>query len=161
MLGLFVALGIAILTLLAILLWFLPYLLQQQAQQQAREATHLRALITEIMHEQEASTVRHMQLGASVAYLQDQLDQLNTRIPEPQRVTARMPVGLLETAALERIEHRLSSLQHQVAQQQHVYHSHARSDTEAWLYLLDLLVAMQTQIKTLSEQLPPHTANQR
>ncbi len=160
MLGLFVALGIAILTLLAILLWFLPYLLQQQAQQQAREASHLRALIAEIMHEQEASTARHMQLGASVAYLQDQLDQLNTRIPEPQRMTVR-PVGLLETAALERIEHRLSSLQHQVAQQQRVYHSHARSETEAWLYLLDLLGAMQTQIKTLSEQLPPHTANQR
>lgn len=160
MFGLFVALGIAILTLLAIVLWFLPYLMQQQAQQAAREAAHLRALINEITSEQEAAAMRQMQLGTSLAYLQDQVEQLHARLQPVQQVEAR-PLHLLETGALEHLEQRIGTLQVQLAEQQVAQHDRSRRDTESWLYLMDLLMAMQDQIKALSEQTPPQAANQR
>ncbi len=160
MFGLFVALGIAILTLLAIVLWFLPYLMQQQAQQAAREAAHLRMLINEIAREQEAVALRQMQLGTSLAYLQDQIEQLHARLPTVHHVEAR-PSRLLETSALDHLEYRMRSLQVQLEQHQHAQLERSHRDTEAWLYLLDLLMAMQDQIKSLAEQIPTHAANQR
>lgn len=160
MLGLFVALGIAILTLLAIVLWFLPYLMQQQAQQAAREAAHLRVLINEIASEQEAAALRQMQLGTSLAYLQDQVEQLHARLQPVHQMEARA-LRLLETSALEHLEHRMISLQMQLEQHQHAQRTRSYRDTEAWLHLLDLLMAMQDQIKALAEQIPTQAANQR
>ena len=45
MAALFVALGIAVITLLALLLWFVPHLLHQQAMRSANESARLRNML--------------------------------------------------------------------------------------------------------------------
>src|SRR3954449_6541748 len=71
--ALFVALGIMVLALLALLLWFVPHLLQQQATRVAGETTQLREMLLDLLNEQESVTIRQTQLGASLSSMQDQL----------------------------------------------------------------------------------------
>src|SRR5919206_126388 len=71
--ALFVALGIMVLTLLALLLWFVPHLLQQQATRVAGETSQLREMLLDLLNEQEAVTMRQTQLGSSLSQLQDQI----------------------------------------------------------------------------------------
>ena len=73
MTALFVALGIMVLALLVLLLWFVPHLLQQQAQRVAGETSQLREMLLDLLTEQEAVTMRQTQLGATLSHLQDQL----------------------------------------------------------------------------------------
>jgi hypothetical protein len=58
----FIALGIAIITLLFILLWYVPHLFQQQAGRSAREAAQLRDMLLDMLNEQEAVMQRQAQL---------------------------------------------------------------------------------------------------
>src|SRR5499433_3026320 len=74
--ALFVALGIMVLALLALLLWFVPHLLQQQATRVAGETTQLREMLLDLLNEQEAVTIRQGQLNASLSNLQDQLTEI-------------------------------------------------------------------------------------
>src|SRR5690349_19063928 len=76
--ALFVALGIMVLALLALLLWFVPHLLQQQATRVAGETAQLREMLLDLLNEQEAVTIRQTQLGASLSNLQDQLSEMAT-----------------------------------------------------------------------------------
>src|SRR5438093_10137154 len=71
--ALFVALGIMVLALLALLLWFVPHLLQQQATRVAGETAQLRDMLLDLLNEQEAVTVRQNQLGSSLSNLQEQI----------------------------------------------------------------------------------------
>ena len=54
MTALFVALGIMVLALLALLLWFVPRLLQQQAVRVSDESAQLREMLLDLLSEQEA-----------------------------------------------------------------------------------------------------------
>src|SRR5436853_7331140 len=72
--ALFVALGIMVLALLALLLWFVPHLLQQQATRVAGETSQLREMLLDLLNEQEAVPMRQTQLGSSLAQLQEQLE---------------------------------------------------------------------------------------
>lgn len=74
MTALFVALGIMVLALLALLLWFVPRLLQQQAVRVSDDAAQLREMLLDLLSEQEAVTIRQTQLGAAIAQLQARLD---------------------------------------------------------------------------------------
>ena len=74
--ALFVALGIMVLALLALLLWFVPHLLQQQATRVAGETTQLREMLVDLLNEQESVTIRQGQLNASLSNLQDQLSDI-------------------------------------------------------------------------------------
>ena len=76
MTALFVALGIMVLALLALLLWFVPHLLHQQATRVAGETSQLREMLLDLLSEQEAVTMRQTQLGSSIAHLQDQLSSI-------------------------------------------------------------------------------------
>jgi hypothetical protein len=67
MTALFVALGIMVLALLALLLWFVPRLLQQQAVRVSDESAQLREMLLDLLSEQEAVTIRQTQLGAAIA----------------------------------------------------------------------------------------------
>ena len=75
--ALFVALGIMVLALLALLLWFVPHLLQQQATRVAGETTQLREMLLDLLNEQESVTIRQGQLNASLSSLQDQLSDIH------------------------------------------------------------------------------------
>lgn len=74
MTALFVALGIVVLALLALLLWFVPRLLQQQAVRVSDDAAQLREMLLDLLSEQEAVTIRQTQLGAAIAQLQARFD---------------------------------------------------------------------------------------
>ena len=54
--ALFVALGIMVLALLALLLWFVPHLLQQQASTVAKETDDLRKILLDVLNEQRRLT---------------------------------------------------------------------------------------------------------
>jgi hypothetical protein len=149
MTGLFVALGIAILTLLAILLWFVPHLLQQQALQVAHESAQLREMIGEMINEQEAVAMRQVQLGTSVSLLQDQLDLV--RQENEQGVA---PLARFDPDTLQMLETRVSSLQVQIDQQMYAARIHNGQENESWVYLLGLLTAIQERIRVLSEEHP-------
>ena len=74
MTALFVALGIMVLALLALLLWFVPRLLQQQVVRVSDDASQLREMLLDLLSEQEAVTIRQTQLGAAIAQLQARFD---------------------------------------------------------------------------------------
>lgn len=143
--ALFIVLGIAVLTLLALLLWFVPHLLQQQAQRAAGESAQLREMLLDLLNEQEAVTVRQAQLATSLSYMQDQLEQL---IGRPALAA---PQPLLADNGLRQVEQRLSDLQQQIEAWGRQARQAAPSiDSESWSNLMSLLVAIQTRVGELS-----------
>lgn len=150
MVSLFIVLGIAVLTLLALLLWFVPHLLQQQAQRASGEADQLRKLLLDVLNEQELVTVRQAQLGTSLAYLQDQLEVLVQRPALPAPPSPELRTGLLQ------IEQRLGSLQQQIETwqerpvQMQTTQGVGTVDSESWSNLMSLLTAIQLRLGELS-----------
>lgn len=151
MAALFVALGIAVITLLALLLWFVPHLLHQQAVSNATEAARLRDMLLDMLNEQEAVTMRQSQLSASIAYLQDQLEQV---VGAAQREVRLGQAPVAEQAALQQIEERISAMQTQLQgwldTRIRVQRNVQVQDNEAWAYLMSLLSAIQERVGQLS-----------
>lgn len=151
MIALFVALGIAVLTLLALLLWFVPHLLHQQALRTAGESAQLREMLLDMLNEQEAVTMRQAQLGTSIAYLQDQLEQMvHTNRGADQAAVA------LDVKAVAHLEERIGAIQSQIQAWIDTRNGVARPqqerDNEAWSYLLSLLAAIQDRVGVLSTE---------
>lgn len=149
--ALFVALGIMVLALLALLLWFVPHLLHQQATRVAGETAQLREMLLDLLNEQEAVAVRQTQLGSSLVQLQSRIEalgQIGIAVP-----AAQLPPGT--AASVQQLEARLGDLQHQIqlwaesrgrgAQQR------AMQDNEAWANLMGLLGAIQDRVGALSK----------
>jgi hypothetical protein len=154
MTALFVALGIAVITLLALLLWFVPHLLHQQALRNADESARLRDMLLDMLNEQEAVTMRQSQLGTSLAYLQEQLEQIadNTqRSGDRGEAPARSPA---DHAALRQLEERISAMQTQIQgwldTRGKAQRSASVQDNESWAYLLSLLSAIQERVGNIS-----------
>lgn len=149
MTALFVALGIAIITLLFILLWYVPHLLQQQAGRSAREAAQLRDMLLDMLNEQEAVMQRQAQLSAAMTNLQQQLSQLTAMSPSSA-------TGTVDTAVVRQLEDRITALQQQIQRWIEVrgrqQHQHDVSESEAWANLLGLLAAIQERIAQLSTE---------
>ncbi|HEX9439514.1 MAG TPA: hypothetical protein VF909_07530 [Roseiflexaceae bacterium] len=150
MTALFVALGIMVLALLALLLWFVPHLLHQQATRVAGETSQLREMLLDLLSEQEAVTMRQTQLGSSIAHLQDQLSSI-------AEVGTAQPVRQAQLAAeagIQQLEGRLTELQGQIQgwMEQRRDESPARTekDNESWAYLMSLLSAIQERVGALS-----------
>lgn len=151
MAALFVALGIAIITLLAILLWFVPHLLHQQAISNATEAARLRDMLLDMLSEQEAVAMRQSELSASLAYFQEQLESLLNATQAEGRVEQ---VAVADPDTLRQIEERIGAMQLQI---QHWLDTRARvqrhmqaQDNEAWAHLMSLLSAIQERVGQLS-----------
>ncbi|NTU78903.1 MAG: hypothetical protein HGA45_05785 [Chloroflexales bacterium] len=149
--ALFVALGIAVITLLALLLWFVPHLLHQQALRSARESADLRDMLLDMLNEQEAVTMRQSQLSASIAYLQDQLEQI---VGAAQRDFGQGSV--VDQASVHLIEERIGSMQTQIQSWLDTRTRAQRSaqvhDNEAWANLMSLLAAIQARVGVLSAE---------
>ncbi len=152
MTALFVALGIAVITLLALLLWFVPHLLHQQALRSADEAAKLRDMLLDMLNEQEAVTMRQSQLGSSIAYLQEQLEQM---VNQAQK--AGEPGGVrsaADEAALRQLEDRISALQAQIQgwldTRGKAQRTASVQDNESWAYLMSLLAAIQERVGQIS-----------
>src|SRR5262249_4724085 len=109
MTALFVALGIMVLALLALLLWFVPHLLQQQATRVAGETSQLREMLLDLLSEQEAVTMRQTQLGSSLSHLQDQLASM-----AESGGPAVRPAQLAAEVGIQQLESRLTEFQNQI-----------------------------------------------
>lgn len=146
--ALFVALGILVLALMMLLLWFVPHLLQQQATRVAGETSQLREMLLDLLNEQEAVTLRQMQLGGSLSRLHNQFDGLADGIP----LATNPQVG----QELERVESRISEVQNQirvwVEQRDGATARTSTQDNESWAYLMSLLSAIQERVGDLSEE---------
>ncbi len=153
MTALFVALGIAVITLLALLLWFVPHLLHQQSLRNAREAASLRDMLLDMLSEQEAVTLRQSQLSSSIGYLQDQLE---TIVSVAQREPVRGQPALADPAALRQLEERIGAMQGQIQgwldTRARVQRSAQVQDNEAWSNLMSLLAAIQDRVGKLSTE---------
>lgn len=151
MTALFVALGIAVITLLALLLWFVPHLLHQQAVRSARESSALRDMLLDMLNEQEAVTMRQSQLSASIAYLQDQLEQV---VGSAQRDLSRGHHAAVDQSALRLLDDRIGALQSQIQgwldTRARAQRSAQVNDNEAWANLMSLLAAIQDRVGALS-----------
>lgn len=152
MTALFVALGIAVLTLLALLLWFVPHLLQQQALRSASESAQLREMLLDVLNEQEAVTLRQTQLSTSMTHLQSQLEQMLNAIS-----TAQLPAaGQSQGQDLGKIEERLAALQQQLLEwdnrRMQVFRNRAEKDNESWGRLMELVSTIQERVGELSRE---------
>jgi septation ring formation regulator EzrA len=150
MTALFVALGIMVLALLALLLWFVPHLLQQQATRVAGETSQLREMLLDLLSEQEAVTMRQTQLGSSLSHLQDQLASMAEAGPGPTGRQAQ----LTAEAGIQQLESRLAEFQNQIQgsieKGQHTSPARAAQDNESWANLMSLLSAIQDRVGALS-----------
>ncbi|HJZ47283.1 MAG TPA: hypothetical protein VKE41_08965 [Roseiflexaceae bacterium] len=151
--ALFVALGIMVLALLALLLWFVPHLLQQQATRVAGETTQLREMLLDLLNEQEAVTIRQGQLNASLSNLQDQLTEIANAGNRAQMVDHQ--AALIAESGMQQLEARLGELQGQIKEwadgRQHGVRQRAAQDNEAWANLMSLLASIQERVGTLSQ----------
>jgi ribosomal protein L16 Arg81 hydroxylase len=141
-----------VLALLALLLWFVPHLLQQQATNVAGETTKLREMLLDLLNEQEAVTIRQTQLGSSMAQMQDRLSELVQTTSQPQADSAQ---ALAENTLIQQLEGRLGDIQAQIRDwnegRQHGARAKAAQDNEAWSHLMGLLAVIQERVGTLSK----------
>ena len=151
--ALFVALGIMVLALLALLLWFVPHLLQQQATRVAGETAQLREMLLDLLSEQEAVTTRQAQLGTSLSSLQSQLSSIAQNTERTR--SSDTEAARVAESSVQQIEARLAELQDQIKQwadsRQHGSRARAVQDNESWANLMGLLAAIQERVGVLSE----------
>ena len=151
--ALFVALGIMVLALLALLLWFVPHLLQQQAARVAGETTQLREMLLDLLNEQESVTIRQGQLNASLSNLQDQLSDIATA--GSRALLSDQQASRAAENGMQQLEARLGELQGQIKEwtdnRQHGARQRAAQDNEAWANLMGLLASIQERVGTLSQ----------
>jgi len=151
--GLFVALGIMVLALLALLLWFVPHLLQQQASNVAKETEDLRKMLLDLLNEQQAVTTRQTQLGSSMAHLQDQLATIVESASQPHGADPQS--AQLAEQSINQLEARLGEVQGQIREwmdgRQQGARVRAAQDNESWANLMGLLATIQDRVGTLSK----------
>jgi septation ring formation regulator EzrA len=149
--ALFVALGIMVLALLALLLWFVPHLLQQQATRVAGETAQLRDMLLDLLNEQEAVTVRQNQLGSSLSNLQEQIADV-AQIGKWAQLPAQPAVA---DGGIQQLEARLGDLQSQIQGwiegRQQGARIRATQDNESWANLMGLLSSIQERVGALSQ----------
>lgn len=151
--ALFVALGIMVLALLALLLWFVPHLLQQQATRVAGETTQLREMLLDLLNEQESVTIRQGQLNASLSSLQDQLSDIASA--GSRALVVDQQASRVAESGMQQLEARLGDLQGQIKEwadgRQYGARQRAAQDNESWANLMGLLASIQDRVGTLSQ----------
>ena len=151
--ALFVALGIMVLALLALLLWFVPHLLQQQATRVAGETTQLREMLLDLLNEQESVTIRQGQLNASLSNLQDQLSDIASA--GNRALVVDQEASRVAESGMQQLEARLGELQGQIKEwadgRQFGARQRAAQDNESWANLMGLLASIQERVGTLSQ----------
>jgi DNA repair exonuclease SbcCD ATPase subunit len=142
-----------VLALLALLLWFVPHLLQQQATRVAGETTQLREMLLDLLNEQESVTIRQGQLNASLSHLQDQLSDIASA--GNRALAVDQQASRVAESGMQQLESRLSELQGQIKEwadgRQQGTRQRAAQDNEAWANLMGLLASIQERVGMLSQ----------
>lgn len=138
--------------LLLVAIFSILRILSRQESRTTDEAARLREMLLDVLNEQEAVTLRQSQIGSSLNFMNDQLNEI-------QHAGRATPPGLGsdETAAaggLPRIEQRIEALQSQLGEW---FRSGAQTrqermaDSESWGNLIGLLATMQDRIGGLNQ----------
>jgi archaellum component FlaC len=139
-----------VLALLALLLWFVPHLLQQQATRVAGETGKLREMLLDLLNEQEAVTMRQTQLGSSMNQLQDRLSEIVQNASG-----SRTEAAALADQTVQQLEMRLTDIQAEIKEwsegRQRGARAKAAQDNEAWAHLMGLLATIQDRVGALSK----------
>jgi len=142
-----------VLALLALLLWFVPHLLQQQATRVAGETTQLREMLLDLLNEQESVTIRQGQLNASLSNLQDQLSDIASA--GNRALVVDQEASRVAESGMQQLEARLGELQGQIKEwadgRQFGARQRAAQDNESWANLMGLLASIQERVGTLSQ----------
>jgi chromosome segregation ATPase len=142
-----------VLALLALLLWFVPHLLQQQATRVAGETTQLREMLLDLLNEQESVTIRQGQLNASLSNLQDQLSDIASA--GNRALVVDQQASRVAESGMQQLEARLGELQGQIKEwadgRQYGARQRAAQDNESWANLMGLLASIQERVGTLSQ----------
>ena len=137
----------------------MPRWLRRQDHQAADEATRLREMLLDVLSEQEAVTLRQVQIGSSLSSLQDQIGRLGEIEPARLNLSA---ANLAEAAGIPRLERQIEALRQQVgtrferdADEARVRQSEDRArrleESQSWSNLLGLLATMQDNIASLND----------
>jgi chromosome segregation ATPase len=110
-------------------------------------------MLLDMLNEQEAVTMRQSQLSASIAYLQDQLEQM---VGAAQRDMSRGQVPVADQQSLRLLDERIGALQSQIQgwldTRVRAQRSAQVQDNEAWAHLMSLLAAIQERVGALSAE---------
>ena len=151
----FLLLSAALLLLAVLLLWFVPHLLGQQEKRATQEAQRLRAMLSDVLGEQEAVARRQTQLGTSLSFLQDQLEQMHTVWPNTVAQITAQPANV-GGPLMEHLDGRLAALQQQLegwmGERRTRLSSVSGQENESWAYLMSLLGTMQDQLGEVNRQ---------
>ena len=151
----FLLMSAALLLLAVLLLWFVPHLLGQQEKRAIQEAQHLRSLLADVLGEQAAVAHRQAQLGTSLSYLQDQLEQMHTSWPATVAQITAQPVDI-GRPLMDHLDQRLGSLQHQLEgwmnERKTRLSNVSSQENESWAYLMSLLGTMQDDLGQVNVQ---------
>ncbi|ABX05163.1 MAG TPA: hypothetical protein DEF47_16005 [Herpetosiphon sp.] len=147
----------ALLLLAVLLLWFVPHLLGQQEHRAKQETQQLKALLSDVLGEQEVVARRQAQLGSSLGHLQDQLETLHTSFPATVAKLAAQPADF-SRPLIEHLDNRLNNLHCQLDGWMNERRQHSKQvsqqENESWAYLMSLLGTMQDQLGDVSQQRP-------
>lgn len=141
--ALFVTFGITIVTLIVILLWFVPHLMQQQARRAAHESAQLREMLLEMLGEQEMIVGRQGKMGDSLSSLRQQLEILK-RLGEHGETPSPVELQQLDT--------RIRAMQLQIEKHMRTVRANSEKDNESWAYLISLQSAILERIGELSTE---------
>ena len=155
MIVVFLLLSAALLLLAVLLLWFVPHLLGQQERRATQEAQRLRALLSDVLGEQEAVAHRQSQLGTSLSFLQDQLEQMHTSWPATVAQLTTQPVDI-GRPLMDHLDLRLGALQSQLEgwmnERRTRLNTVSSQENESWAYLMSLLGTMQEDLGQVNTQ---------
>ncbi len=141
--ALFVTFGITIVTLIVILLWFVPHLMHQQARRAAHESAQLREMLLEMLGEQEMIVGRQGKMRDSLSSLRQQLEILK-RLGEHGETPT--PVEL------QQLDNRIRAMQLQIEKHMRTVRANSEKDNESWAYLISLQSAILERIGELSTE---------
>ena len=148
----FIMLGIMLIALIFLLLWFIPSQLYRQSRKMSKvsdEIADTRNLVLDLINAQELVAKRQQHFANSLASLQKNID-LSTPHVAPERED------------IQCIEQRIAQLQAQITAELNARSQTERrsiaQDSESWGYLLSLLAHMQERMGLLAQE---HNTNVR
>lgn len=147
----FVILGIMVLALIVLLLWFVPSQLYKHARKISSvsdEMFELRRLVLDLLSAQELVSRRQQHLVSSLSVLQKDVD---IRSSSSGTALDREHIHVLEQRMTELHE----LVQRQLSTQKQADKLLLTQDSEAWGYLLALLSNMQERLGVLSQEYSP------
>jgi hypothetical protein len=151
--GIIITTGIVVsVLLLLVAIYSILRILSRQESRGGEESARLREMLLDVLSEQEAVTLRQSQIGSSLNFMNDQLNELQHA--SRSTTLALSAEDIAAASGVPRLEQRIEALQGQLGEwfqagtqsrQEQV------ANAESWANLLGLLATMQDRIGELNQ----------